>query len=49
MAIKVIKNRKSFYAQAKIEIRILEFLNGKNCDGDKGVGKFRGIGMYLCV
>lgn len=37
MAIKVIKNRKSFYAQAKIEIRILEFLNGKNCDGDKGV------------
>jgi len=38
VAIKVIKNRKSFYNQALIEIRILEFLNSKDIDDCNYIG-----------
>ena len=37
IAIKIIKNRKAFYHQALIEIRILEFLNAQDSDDSKNI------------
>jgi dual specificity tyrosine-phosphorylation-regulated kinase 1 len=39
VAIKIIKNRKTFYNQALTEIRILDFLNSKDPDDTKYMGK----------
>ena len=39
VAIKIIKNRRSFKAQALIEVRILEYLNNADVDDSKHIGK----------
>uniref|UniRef100_A0A915MCE2 Protein kinase domain-containing protein n=1 Tax=Meloidogyne javanica TaxID=6303 RepID=A0A915MCE2_MELJA len=39
VAIKIIKNKKAFYDQAQIEIRLLELMNNHNSEGQHYVGK----------
>lgn len=39
VAIKIIKNKKAFYDQAQIEIRLLELMNNHNSEGKYFVGK----------
>ncbi|KAI1725547.1 protein kinase domain-containing protein [Ditylenchus destructor] len=41
VAIKIIKNKKAFYEQAQIEIRILELMNNHNSDGKYFVVKLQ--------
>jgi len=39
VAVKIIKNKKAFYDQAQIEIRLLELINNHNSEGKYFVGE----------
>lgn len=40
VAIKIIKNKKTFYDQAQIEIRLLEMMNAHDNENKYNVGEF---------
>ena len=47
VAIKIIKNKKAFYKQALIEVRLLELMNRYDADNKYYVGKL-GFAFTLC-
>ena len=49
VAIKIVKNRKAFYNQALIEIRLLELLNKHDPENKCYIGMCVVYFMYLCV
>lgn len=52
VAVKIIKNRKAFYHQALIEIRILQFLNANDSDDSKNVVRLKShftFRNHLCL
>ena len=49
VAIKIVKNRKAFYNQALIEIRLLELLNKHDPENKCYIGMCVVYSMYVCV
>jgi len=50
VAIKIVKNRKAFYNQALIEIRLLELLNKHDPENKCYIGMYfcMSLGMHVC-
>ena len=45
VAIKIIKNKKAFYKQALIEVKLLELMNRYDAENKYYVGKY----CYMCI